>query len=288
MSLPTIKNANFSIKVKEIQKPLQVRRMIVAENKAIQQATDLGNEIDVSLTIANITASCTNDVINSTTVPQYLLDFVFLQIYINSVENKIESKYVCHGFTKDPETNEPLFDEETGDAIRCNNNILVKIPLDRAEIIYPDKYEISRVINISEEVKLKLKGLTLQQNIDISELQKELYNIADSLPEDLSEESKEYKDAVISINELKTKIAELFFYYSIDSIVNEGNDIFPEKDFNKEEFVKWINECPSNSVEKVEEFYENIPYLNLDLSITCPKCGNKHETKLRGLQDFFS
>ena len=48
MALPIIKNASFSIKIKEFSKPIKIRPMILAEHKAIQAATDMNDDTDIA------------------------------------------------------------------------------------------------------------------------------------------------------------------------------------------------------------------------------------------------
>ena len=157
--------------------------MILAEHKAIQMSTDVGQESDVALTIANVTASCTDGLVTAQSVPQYLLDFVFLQLYISSVENVINSRYRCYGHLKDEEGN-LKYDEETKDPIVCDNSIEVKIPLDMATIIYPEEFNDLKVIQITDTVKLHLKSLSLQNNLDVSELRVKIVDIINEINPD--------------------------------------------------------------------------------------------------------
>jgi hypothetical protein len=295
MALPSVKNATFTIKVQEFQKPIKIRPMILAEHKAIQMSTDVGQESDVALTIANVTASCTDGLVTAQSVPQYLLDFVFLQLYISSVENVINSRYRCYGHLKDEEGN-LKYDEETKDPIVCDNSIEVKIPLDMATIIYPEEFNDLKVIQITDTVKLHLKSLSLQNNLDVSELRVKIVDIINEIDEiSIAKEEgpdeadkakiKELTDKLIG---MRQEIKDLYFYYSVDHIEDADNIYKPETDFNLQEFLEWSGNCPSASFNRLEDFYQNVPTVGMDLHIQCPKCGNKSDTKLRGLKDFFS
>lgn len=294
MALPAVKNATFTIKVQEFLKPIKIRPMILAEHKAIQMATDVGAESDVVLTIANVTESCTDGLVTAKSVPQYLLDYVFLQLYISSVENVIASRYRCYGHLKNAETGEALYDEETNDAIICDNSIEVKIPLERANIIYPEDFATLKVINISDSVKLHLKCLSLQDNLDIAEMRHviiEMVNRVDDLS-DKEELTAEEKDEIKKLTDdmiiKRQEIKDMYLYYSVDYIEDAENVYKPEVDFKLKDFLEWAENCPSSSFNNLETFYQSIPVIGMDLHIQCPNCGNSTDTTLRGLKDFFS
>lgn len=294
MALPAVKNATFTIKVQEFQKPIKIRPMILAEHKAIQMSTDVGAEGDVALTIANVTDSCTDGLVTSKSVPQYLLDFVFLQLYISSVENVINSRYRCYAHLKDEEGN-LKYDEETKDPIICDNSIDVKIPLERATIIYPENFDDLKVIKISDTVKLHLKCLSLQNNLDVADLRHTIIDMVNEIDDistkdgDLTDEDKarikELTDALII---KRQEIKDAYFYYSVDHIEDADNIYKPEVDFNQKDFLEWAGNCPSSSFNTLEDFYQTTPTVGMDLHIQCPKCGNSSDTQLRGLKDFFS
>ena len=74
----------------------------------------------------------------------------------------------------------------------------------------------------------------------------------------------------------------------VDYIQDGQTKLFPEKDFNHDEFIEWMNNCPSSSLLHSEKFYEKTPEITMDLEVKCGECGNKESIKLRGLKDFFS
>lgn len=292
MALPSIKNATFTLRIKEFDKPLSIRPMIVAEHKAIQQVIDIGSENDIALTISEVTKSCTNGKVDAKSVPQYVLDFIFLQIYMTSVENVVSSTYTCYNYLKNEENGDILYDEETGDPILCDNNIDVKIPLSNANIIYPEKYEELRRIEVTKGVFLNLKNLALQQNIDISEMRNNIMSTVNRLTElDDADESpevlKEIKDINKKLADIRAEIKDKYTFMSVESIDDNGKIMLPEVDFTAEEFKTWLDSCPSSVIADSEDFFESAPIVGMDIKITCPKCMNTSEVKLRGLKDFF-
>lgn len=293
MSLPTIKNATFTVKIDEFPKPIKVRPMVVSEHKSIQQAIDIGSEDDAALTIADITSACTNNIINGNDTPQYILDFFFLQLYMTSVENVVNSSYRCYGRIKDEEGNIKL-DEETGDPIKCDTSINVQIPLSDATIMYPEGFAEKSLIAVSDNVKMKLKCLSLQSNLEVNSYKTKVIEIVEKIniivakEEQTEEDNKEFKllnDELLKVRDL---IKLVYVFNSIDYIDDGENQLKPGVDFNQQEFSDWLDECPSIVNTAIEQFYDKTPTIGLDIHIKCAKCGNTSDTQLRGLQDFFS
>lgn len=292
MALPSIKNATFSLRIKEFPKPIQIRPMIVSEHKTIQQVIDIGSENDIASTIADVTRSCTNGKVDGNSVAQYILDFIFLQIYMTSVENVVSSTYSCYHYLKNEDNGDILYDEETGDPILCDNEIEVKIPLANASIIYPEEYEELRKVKINDSVTLVLKNLSLNQNIEISDNRLKIIELLQELSDldenkDSKENDQKIEEVNKTINDLRAELKDHYTYLSVESILNGENISYPEQDFNEAEFIEWLNTCPSMAVSKVDNFFDSAPIVGMDIKITCPKCMNSSDIKLRGLKDFF-
>lgn len=290
MSLPTIKNANFTIKVKELKEPLRIRPIVFQEHKSIQQAMDLGSQEDVVLMLADVVSSCTDGAIKAETAEQYLLEYIFLQLYINSVEGNVSSTYTCKAYKKD-ENEQILIDEETKMPIICNSSFEVQVPLGFAKIIYPENFEQMKNIQIDENTSIRLKCLSLSQNVEILRLRNEiqdLYTLSENFEHINDDEYPTIDDVENKINELKEKIQDLYIFYSVDYINDGDKQLKPNDDFSFDEFSDWIKTIPSKSATEIVKFYNEVPIVGMDLPITCPHCRNKELIKLRGLHDFFS
>lgn len=296
MSLPIIKNATFTIKTKELKKPIKIRQMVFAEHKSIQQVTDIGNDSDTAITIGEIIEACTFGSIKADNVPQYLLDYIFIQLYMTSVEDVINTRYKCNAILKHEETGEPLFDEETGDTIICDTGFDVKLPLGQVAIHYPDDYEKYKTIKIDETTNLILRPLSLMNNIEMNQLKDSLIELL-SEANDIIAKNKELPETELEalltpvndkINDVKDATNATYLYASVECIESEENKLYPETDFNKDEFIKWLNNAPSNVFSNIEQFNLNLPNIELKIHIECPKCGNNTDVHLKGLKDFFS
>lgn len=289
MSLPIVKSPTFTVKIKEIKKPLTIRPMVVAEHKALQQAMDIGSEVDLLNTISDVVTSCVNNAFNAKTIERYILDYVFIQLYMTSVEDVITSRYVCKNKVTDENGNLKI-DEETGDEIICNTSIDVKLPLTRIAIDYPENYEESKKIKLSDTVELHLKSLSLESSIAIQNIRDEIYELANELGELTQVENSDQAkidELQAKITDLNYKIQTTYVYNSVERVVDGENEILPSE-FDIESFVKWFESLPSKCSQAVDEFFTSQPEISMDFKIICPKCGYTREMKLRGLQDFFS
>lgn len=59
-------------------------------------------------------------------------------------------------------------------------------------------------------------------------------------------------------------------------------------DLNVKEVTEWLENLSREQLEKINEFYEEIPRLIYDLTWTCKKCNTEETLRLEGLQSFFT
>ena len=75
---------------------------------------------------------------------------------------------------------------------------------------------------------------------------------------------------------------------SIEFIYDE-NDIYHISDYTDEEIDSFIDDIGVYGMEKIKEFFDNMPTLKHKIEITLPKLNNKKETiTLKGIKDFFT
>jgi hypothetical protein len=58
-------------------------------------------------------------------------------------------------------------------------------------------------------------------------------------------------------------------------------------DFTEEEISLFILDLSLGSMEKLVEFYSNIPYISYKFDFVCNKCKYKESIELKGIDDFF-
>lgn len=292
MSLPIVKTAVFTVKNREFKKPLELRNMIVGEHKLIQQAVDLGTEDDLRLNLGRIVESCSNGQVVQATTANYIMEYLFMQIYMNSVESVISSNYKCTNTLKDADGKSKI-DDETGDEVICNTGFIVNIPVKDMKIMYPDNYEESKIVNVSDNVKIYLKNLSYSQSAEIDELINKTRSIFEALPDNLLVDSDQYRAADAEIKIIKNEMEQKFMFYSIDKVVEtkaDGTDAIEKLEaLDYIQVAEWIDSLPSTVIKDIEAFMKEFPIIGLDLKVRCPnpECKYEQQIKLRGLSDFF-
>jgi len=73
---------------------------------------------------------------------------------------------------------------------------------------------------------------------------------------------------------------------SIESIF-DGESVYDPKDFSKEDLKSFIESMTQGQLNKVIEFFDNIPRVHLDVEVTNPKTSEKSSVRLEGLDSFF-
>tara|TARA_Y100000034_G_C6844429_1_gene382373 strand:+ start:19 stop:720 length:702 start_codon:yes stop_codon:yes gene_type:complete len=73
---------------------------------------------------------------------------------------------------------------------------------------------------------------------------------------------------------------------SIDEIFT-SEEVFKAEDHTEEELEEFVDNIQTSQLEKILDFYRNMPLLEYKKKCTCPKCEHKFTVTLRGLKDFF-
>ena len=69
--------------------------------------------------------------------------------------------------------------------------------------------------------------------------------------------------------------------------IYDADQIYYAKDTTEEELIEFIETMQSKDLEKVKEFFDNIPKLAKDLDFKCKKCGYEEKINVEGLESFF-
>jgi hypothetical protein len=259
MTLPVIRNAVFELSVPgEKGKKFQYRPFLMSELKALLQAREFGDDASFALTIREVLGACLLGKVDVDKLPVYLVDYLFLMIRAKSVGEVVEAKYFCNNTVEKEISNE---DGSTSkENALCGASFSVKINLEKAEIIFPEKFNKRAIIELSDGIGIKFNHPTF----------KELSGI--QLEED--------KNSVLDVtNE--------YVYSCIECVYHNDKILVPGKDFTLEEMQKWFGTFTTAQVREVSEFFTNQPAIGLDLHLKCPACKIEHDVKLRGLSDFF-
>ena len=96
-------------------------------------------------------------------------------------------------------------------------------------------------------------------------------------------------DAIAKIQSDNVGFDELFSVVieSIDMIFDQENT-YPTKEQSRKDLEDFINSFTDEQFKKIVGFFETMPRLEKEVTITCPNCGRSETTKLEGLQNFFA
>jgi hypothetical protein len=69
--------------------------------------------------------------------------------------------------------------------------------------------------------------------------------------------------------------------------VYDKEQIYYSKDTTEEERVEFIESLQTKDLEKIKEFFDNMPKLSKNLDFKCGKCGYEEKILLEGIENFF-
>lgn len=280
--LPIVKQPTYTVKTKELG-AVKFRPFVNSEHKALLTTVDLGDEMSSFNTIVDIVKTCTFGALDVESLPPHMLEFIFLQSYIKSVENKINGSYECKAklspekLAKRKEELEKVNSEldDDGEVIErvaqpktrgvisdtCDTKFNLVVPIENAQIKYSDTYENDRVIDIDGVNKIVLKIPSVSIQVQLDEMIRDEPNTKN--------------------------IDATFLYHGVDYI-ETVNGKLTSKDFTLDEFITWYDELHVTTTAKITQFYSTVPKLFLSQEIVCPSCGNKETIEFSGLKSFFS
>ena len=82
------------------------------------------------------------------------------------------------------------------------------------------------------------------------------------------------------------ELSEEFVLDCVESVFDSEASYLPGKDYSRDELRVFIDNLTEDAANEITEFIENIPQVEMNVPIKCPKCGNTDELHLRGLEDF--
>lgn len=260
MALPVVKHPTYSKELKYHGK-VKFRNYLNKEHKALLTAVELGDDDTVFNTTLDIVNACAD--IDATILTEAELEFMFLQIYTKSVQNKVEGNYSCDNVVeREVETT-----NDDGEVVKesvigeCKTSFKVVIPIEDSIIQYPENYDEKSLVDVDDNIAIKLKepSATVKQTL-----------------------SSKKDDEDIDIQ---------YVYECIEYIQDKQSDEKTMKadiDYEKE-FVEWFGNLPPKAVESILKFVEDEPFLKYDYKVVCPSKDCKHEKiiEFRGIADFF-
>ncbi|ASD50409.1 baseplate hub assembly chaperone [Acidovorax phage ACP17] len=252
MSFPKVEYVTYESQALPSIGKVKFRPFIVGEHRRLLEAAQLGDAAAILETMVSIIDACCFQKVKVDTVEMYILDMLYLEIYMKSRGAVSPATYTCkHVVEKSNDGGEKFMAE-------CGNQVKVNVPLDKAYLHIPEGYKESSVVFITPGVSgIKLRQPTMA----------------------------EYK--AIKANGGIVDVTDEFVYSSIDCIFDGDRVTKPNVDFTAEEFRAYMDTLPDEVMDQINRFFDDSPKLRLDLPIACPKCGHKETLHLEGLDDFF-
>jgi hypothetical protein len=137
----------------------------------------------------------------------------------------------------------------------CKGTGQTVVDLSEVKVTYPDK-ELSNTVQLNETLGVTLRYPTARQL---------------AKTEDIEDEG----DRLVHL--LK---------YGIEGIYDEET-VYNTDDIQDSELTEFVESLTLEQVNRLNEFFENIPTLQHDVEFKCDSCGTLNTTKLKGLQSFF-
>ncbi len=83
--------------------------------------------------------------------------------------------------------------------------------------------------------------------------------------------------------------AEVILKLTADCIdyIYDGEQIYYAKDTTEDELVEFIESMQTKDLEKIKDFFDNMPKVSKDLDFKCKKCGYEEKITLEGIESFF-
>lgn len=239
----------YDLDLPDVNKSVKYRAMKVKETKILLTAIEMKDENGTVNAVLDIVEAATRANFNVRDLPMYLIDLIFLKIYVKSSGNQSTGVFKCGGLVTVPETEEePEHDEP------CGTQVNVMINLENADLIRTADFVEKAIIDVGDGQSIVLRAPSMDK----------------------------FKKITFDTDEQAR-----YVYAAIESIV-DGEDVrIPGQDFTLEELNDWMDELDGTVLAQITEFFKKIPQLGLDVKVTCPKCGRKEEFELKGLEDFF-
>lgn len=260
---------------------IKLRTLLTKEHKALLIAHESGNGIDA---IEQVLKSC---VVSDISIPDLSVgdaEYLFLQMYVNSVGNEqINAEYHCAApkskeeiqllLEKRNEEVESVGDDDIFAEIMSQPDMSPEDALD--DILSPDEMTCGTRIRCQIDLKHafvpEFKGNDVVKVNDVVHIK--------------------LKHPSIKVWEKHDpKTAEGLFNLAAEAIyeVYVGDNVFTKRELiEQDKLIPIMEELDNISFTKVKTFIDDTPRLTAFVDVICPTCGNSEKVMLSGIEDFF-
>ena len=242
--LPKVENVKFDLTIDELNRKIKYRAFNTKEHKVILEAIEMHDQDALLNTVLDVVDACTFNTVDIAKLPTHLVDYIYLKIHLKSTGKTQTASYTCGNVV---------------DGVHCPGAFQLQLPLDKADLVYPEKYAADRIVWVDERkgigIKMKCPSFDELKKIDLSQ---PVLNVTDK-----------------------------FIMTCIESVFTKDAVLVPGADFTVQECIEWFDELDGSVLRQVSNFFDQMPYVGLKLPVTCPICKRKEELELKGIQDFF-
>lgn len=229
---------------------IKFRGLNHGEQRTLLMSLELKDEKAIINAILDIIKDCTFGTIDVKKTPMYVLDYVFLKIYIATVGVESPVLFTCGGTKTKEHEDGTVTDEPCG--LKLNTNIR----LDNAALEYPEDFKSTKLIEVDSDISLKMK-----------------------IPD--FEAFKKF-----DVGMTWAEAAERFVWAGLEAIIDHDEVKIPSVDFTLEELKEFLDSVDPDVMAEIGKFFDSIPDLVLRHEIKCPNCGRKELFVLKGLDAF--
>jgi hypothetical protein len=223
------------------------RPFLVKEEKLLLIAMQSDDTTDIINTAKQILENCVGKISNIDIDKLSLFDVEFLFL-------QLRARSIGEQINLRYKCNQQVKDAESGNTSICNH--VSQYPINLLDIKPMFAAGHNKYIQLNETVGVTLKYPTF----------------------------KSFRS--IARKELPADEAFLFLVNCIESI-NDTDTVVLTKDVPAEEVIEFVNDLNHAQVEKIDDFFDTMPKIELALQFKCPKCQYEEKITVKGLDSFF-
>lgn len=247
MPLPKLSHPTFETCIPSTGAKVKFRPFVVREHKILMKAVEFEDPVNLVESFKAVISDCTFNKIDIGALPIFDVDWLYLKIKAASTGSINPVNFKCANVVSVTKDDGTVQQEE------CGHVVTVNIDTEAATIHVPQD---SKVVFLTPTIAVTMKWPSFDDQYQF----KSIRGAAD-----VSE------DLVLS---------------SIESVSDPERTYSVGIDFTREELSEFINDLPDACMNKIHDFIQSTPDIEMTLNIRCPKCGNAAEINMVGLEDF--
>lgn len=249
MPLPKIDHINFPVVVPSTKKKIRIRPYTVREEKILLAAQASEDEDDSIEAVKQVVQNCVLGDFNVDTAPMFDVEYLFIHLRKHSVNNLVELTYT---------DNDDLNDKGKGKLHEF------EVDLEDVEVRFLPEHTNKIDFGNGVGAVMRYPSFSTMKVV------------------------REHLEASLQEPTRQVAIEALFMIYaqSVEMIYDEDKVYTAGTDFTLEEILDFIDNLSSQSLMKMQEFFNTIPTIFYEIKYTNSR-GEPKSIPLTGIADFF-